>query len=284
MGCKLPDAIVPSGIALKTVEKNTVAEVNNVYRCEGKRNGRPISFYLKVSRNGKRNMGNEYRALELLRERGLPVPRVLWSGEGPQEYMALEEVRGTVLRELLNPKSESYSRALKTRYLRKYGEALARIHSVDVDWQPQKRSNFYDFLGEQRLPDLRYRELVIWLEANPISDRDYCFVHGDLNTANVIFSRGEVSGLLDWEYAGKGWREYDLAWILRAERTYLNTDEERNAVLEGYSSVASYDPEALRWCEVMNYLHVAYLSRDRMPGYEEFALEKGREISFKGFE
>lgn len=284
MGRNLPDQIVPDDIALQTVEKNNVAEVNNVYRCEGRQNGRPVSFYLKVSRNGRRNMGNEYRALTALRSLGLPVPKVLWYGDGPKEYMALQEVRGTVLRELLNPAGEGHNPRLTPRYLRKYGEALARIHSLDLEWKPQKRTNFYGFLGEEQLSDLRYRELVEWLKANPIEERDYCFVHGDLNTANVIFQHGEVSGLLDWEYAGTGWREYDLAWILRAERNFLNTDEDRAHLLEGYTSIASYDPDALRWCEVMNYVHVAYLSRNRVPAYEDFALEKGREVSFKGFE
>jgi aminoglycoside phosphotransferase (APT) family kinase protein len=284
MGRALPEGIIPENIALQTVEKNTVAEVNNVYRCEGKKRGHPISFYLKVSRNGRHNMGNEYRVLTELKKLGMPVPKVLWYGEGPKEYMALEEVDGTVLRNLLNPRKETYDPNRVLRHLYKYGEALARVHGLDLDWKPQKRSNFYDFFGEPRMPDERYQELVIWLEANPVPSRDFCFVHGDLNTANVLLARGEVTGLLDWEYAGIGWREYDLAWILRAERDYLNTEAERNAVLEGYSSVASYDPETLRWCEVMNYLHVAFLSRHRLPGYEEFALEKAREVSFRGFE
>ncbi|MCC7420834.1 MAG: phosphotransferase [Planctomycetaceae bacterium] len=28
----------------------------------------------------------------------------------------------------------------------------------------------------------------------------------------------QVSGILDWEFAGVGWGEYDLAWVLGRER------------------------------------------------------------------
>ena len=88
---------------------------------------------------------------------------------------------------------------------------------------------------------------------------------------------GALSGVVDWEFAGRGWREQDLAWVLRARTAFLNTPAERDALLQGYREHASYDEEALRWCEVLNYLHFAYWSREDEPEYTAYALHKARE-------
>ena len=84
--------------------------------------------------------------------------------------------------------------------------------------------------------------------------------------------------MIDWEFAGMGWREYDLAWALRARTVFLNTPEEREALLNGYRSHASFDGHVLRWCEVLNYLHFAYWARERRSEYASFALDRAREI------
>jgi aminoglycoside phosphotransferase (APT) family kinase protein len=85
---------------------------------------------------------------------------------------------------------------------------------------------------------------------------------------------GVVSGVLDWEFAGIGWKEYELAWALRARIHFLNSAAERDAVLSGYQSEGGYDAEQLRWCEVLNYLHFAYWSRDSNSDYCPFALTR----------
>ena len=104
-------------------------------------------------------------------------------------------------------------------------------------------------------------------------------MHGDFNTASVLFSDASISGVIDWEFAGMGWREYDLAWALRARTVFLNTREEREAILKGYRLHASFDATYLRWCEVLNYLHFAYWARERESEYASFALEKARDLA-----
>jgi len=84
---------------------------------------------------------------------------------------------------------------------------------------------------------------------------------------------------VDWEFAGSGWREYDLAWMLRARTSFLNTQAERDAILEGYLKHASYDEDALLWCEALNYLHFAYWTREDEPAYTSFAIEKAQAMA-----
>jgi aminoglycoside phosphotransferase (APT) family kinase protein len=105
------------------------------------------------------------------------------------------------------------------------------------------------------------------------------FVHGDFNTASVLFQNDSISGVTDWEFAGSGWREYDLAWALRARSRLLNTQVERDAILDGYRQRSTYHEEALRWCEALNYLHFPYWSRENEPSYTSFAFEPAMVIA-----
>ncbi len=132
----------------------------------------------------------------------------------------------------------------------------------------------YGFMGEEDAADPRFRTLVNWLGSHEVAPRDYVFVHGDYNTANILCKDGIISGLVDWEFAGRGWKEYELAWMLRARMTFLNTSAEREAFLAGYCRNGHYDPKALRWCEVLNYLHDAYDSQKINSPYFDFSLAR----------
>ncbi len=281
---RIPLDAVPPGIQLISAEKNVVAETNSVYRCKGKRNNHDMAFYMKVGKPGHPTMENEAQVLQELVGHALPVPRILWYERGRREYMALEEMQGTILSDLINPSHPLYDPDHIERLLFAYGEALATIHSLPIEWRPFRRTELYGFVGdEEQVEDPRYREIVLWLEGNPVGRGPDVFVHGDLNTANVLFHHAQLSGIIDWEFSGAGWREYDLAWILRQRKNYLNTRRERDSLLDGYESGASFDPDALRWCEVQNYLHIANWAGNRFPAYRTFALEKARQMMFAGY-
>jgi len=279
-----PRYAFPEDIVLHEVHRNPIAEVNRVYRCEGTRHGRPISFHLKISRTRYHSLTNERQALLTLANAGFPVPRVLWYGEGRREFLGLETRPGAMLRDVLNPGSDLHRVTSQEQVLFQLGEEVGRLHSLDLDWTENRRSALYGFLGEEDIVDERFQEIVLWLESNPPEEKNYVFVHGDLNDANVLVAQGQITAILDWESAGMGWREYELAWILRERQHYMNTPESRDSFLRGYTSMTSYDPRALQWCEVMNCMHVAYWSRAKSRRYVDFNLEKAREAMFGDFE
>lgn len=76
-----------------------------------------------------------------------------------------------------------------------------------------------------------------------------CFIHGDCHYANILWKNGRVSALLDFELAGHGSREYDLAWalVLRPGQKFLKTEVERRAVLASYSKFHSYSKAAFNY-------------------------------------
>lgn len=280
----VPAYALPDDVTIVASERDRTAEMNSVYRIEAKRADSTFTVYLKVTKGTKASLANELQALRALGERRFPVPTVLWHGTDKREFIALEERPGVMLRDFLRPYSPHHDPALVHPTLYDLGVWVGKLHESDIIWETNRRTSLYSFLGEEEIEDLRFREIVLWLQYNPPPEKDIVFVHGDLNDANALVQDGNVTAILDWESAGMGWREYELAWILRERRNYMNTEESREAFLEGYRSVTSYDEDALRWCSVMNCLHVAFWCRDRYPNFMEFNLARARDAMFAGFE
>jgi len=281
---RVPDYAIPPDVRVFRAERNRIAEVNSVYRCVGKKRSSDLTFYLKVTKGLEHSIENERRALLELSGHPVPVPRVLWHGKERREFLALEEMPGIILRDVLNPLSPHHEALRTNDILREVGEIIATLHSLPVRWDAQKRRSLYSFLGEEEIEDVRFREIVLWLKANPPPPMKEVFTHGDLNDANILIHRTQVSAILDWESAGMGWKEYELAWVLRERRNYLNTEKARQSLLEGYQSKMPVDFDALRWCEVMNCMHVAYWCKDVYPNYMDFNLNNARAAMFRGYE
>jgi aminoglycoside phosphotransferase (APT) family kinase protein len=271
----------PSSVEISFVEKNTIGETNDVYICKGKIKGRAVDFFLKVNKHPHLDLSNERIVLEELTHSNIPVPRVIFYGDDGKEFLALEVVGGYLLWDYIDPKRQMYDALKVLPYLRKYGECLAKIHNLPLKWKLQKRSRLNGLIGEEDLQEDRFRMLVSWLKDNEPTRKEQVFVHGDFNTASVLFDHDVISGVVDWEFSGTGWREYDLAWVLRARTGFLNSPDERDAIIKGYRQHSSYDEEALQWCEVLNYLHFAYWNKEIEPSYSSFALHRAQSLMIK---
>lgn len=275
----IADVDLPRELKIVSLEKNLIGETNDVFFCVGQFDGRPISAYIKVSKHPRLSLSNEHKVLSALADAGLPVPVVLWYGGRRNDVLIVEALAGRMIWDYIDPRRGPYDRDKAIAHLHSYGECLARIHGLAMPWPPQKRSRLHGLIGEEDLADERFKGLVSWVRANDAVSPERVFVHGDFNTASVLFDNDSVSGVVDWEFAGAGWREYDLAWALRARTSFLNTRPERDAILNGYFAHASYNEAALRFCEVLNYLHFAYWSRKDEPVCTSFALDRAMEIA-----
>lgn len=270
---------LPDQLRIHSVERNPIGETNDVFCCKGEFGGIAVSAYVKVNKNPQLSLSNEQAVLTALVASEIPVPEVLWYGGEDNEVLVLKAMVGDMIWNYIDPRRELYDRARVIPYLTAYGDCLARIHSLDLTWPPQRRPRLWGLIGEENIQDDRFKRLVSWFRAHNTDCTEHVFVHGDLNTASVLVQDGSVSGVLDWEFTGSGWREYDLAWVLRARTAFLNTQEERDAILRGYRRQSSYDESALQLCEVLNYLHFAYWSKDNEPEYTTFALQQAMHIA-----
>jgi len=276
---QLADIVLPDEFRIDSVVRNVDGETNDVFFCRGEFSGRSVSAYIKANKNPQLSLSNEKAVLTELKHTEIPVPKVIWYGDEKNEVLVIEAILGDMVWDYIDPRRRLYDRDRALLYLKAYGECLAQIHGLDIPWPPQKRPRLYGLIGEEEVKDERFMRIVSWIQSNNVTSPEQVFVHGDFNTASVLFHNGSISGVIDWEFAGSGWREYDLAWALRARSSFLNTEPEREAILDGYTQRSTYDEGALMWCEVLNYLHFAYWSKENEPAYTSFALDRAVDIA-----
>jgi len=265
---------LPAAFKFDSVEKNTFGVTNDVYFAKGALDGRAVSAYIKVNKDPQLSLSNEREILGALAGKGFSVPAVLWYGGKQKDVLVVEAMPGRMIWDYIDPRRSHYDAPKAISYLHVYGECLARIHGLLLTWPPQIRSRLHGLIWEENVADKRFKRLVSWVKSNARVPSEKVFVHGDFNTASVLFDQDSISGILDWEFAGTGWREYDLAWALRARKAFLNTPAEREAILNGYRAHARYDETALRFCEVLNYLHFAHWNNDRDSTDTSFILDR----------
>lgn len=270
---------LPDRLRIDFVERNLIGETNDVFFCRGMFGGRAIDAYIKINKHPHLSLANEYALLTALDHGPIPVPNVIWYNSERNEVLIIEAIAGNLIWDAIDPRRGPYNKEKALDSLGTYGECLARIHSLDIAWPQQKRPRLYGLIGEQKVQDERFKRLVSWIRANDTISPGQVFVHGDFNTASVLMNDDTISGVIDWEFAGYGWREYDLAWALRARSRFLRTEAERKAILDGYRRHSTYDPSVLRWCEVLNYLHFAYWNRETETAYASFALDRAMAIA-----
>jgi fructosamine-3-kinase len=178
------------------------------------------------------NFPGEKWAIERVREKGVPAPRVLAvdmsKSSVPVPYMIVERLPGKRV-------SES-----SPEMCRELGEVLARIHAVKtvgygkvgetgigpkVDWKANidmKRS---------MLPALAKIDPSLVVRAESVYDdlencpQPPCLVHGDYGLHNMLFSEGKLSGLFD--FAGRSdSSHYDIGDLfLRAPDAITHFEE-----------------------------------------------------------
>lgn len=95
-------------------------------------------------------------------------------------------------------------------YLRKLAAVLPEIHSLTLDVPA------YESWGSQRETPVWAKQPGLWESAFRLHDAsappdDVCVVHRDFQHFNVLWSRGRVSGVVDWVWASRGSPDVDVA-------------------------------------------------------------------------
>lgn len=176
--------------------------------------------------------GNGYVIMELAR--GAPVERLT--------APVAERLIGTVeLEEGLDPlPSRNWSDYVGSWYSERLSPALARVRALGPGGVQLAAAcaAVQALVGK---PRLRRADLV----------------HGDLRLANVLFERGDVSGVVDIEALGSGSRAFDYATVL--DSPYAE-DDALKLVVDAGSEVDGAD--ALLSCTVLVFLDLALFVAD----------------------
>lgn len=237
---------------------------NDVFECLGKYNGKDINFIIKSERGSFADFDNEIRVLKVV-DKYLSVPKVIESGKyNGHTYIVLSKIEGEKLSDIFR-KNKNID---KNKYLYIYGQTLAKIHKLDIDWKKAKmrrindcpKRDIYNSLGNWE------ESIINYLEENKPKDINYdTFIHGDFHYGNILWDNYEITGILDFEYSGLGFKEQDIAWslILRPGQEFMDNVSDREMFLKGYKTISDYNEENLKWCLINGTMHFYLMNKEK---------------------
>ena len=170
----------------------------------------------------------EYAVLAEVYQAGVKVPQPFWLCRDQEvvgrDFFIMQAVGGTAAGHRLVREDELVpDRASLCRDL---GRNLALIHSISppnrsLEFIPPPEADpaqssihqyleFLDALGGG-YPVIEWG--LNWLQRHKPEPMGTCLLHRDFRTGNFMIDRGQISGVLDWEFTGWGdWRE-DIGWF-----------------------------------------------------------------------
>jgi len=179
----------------------------------------------------------EVDALQFARAAGLPVPEVVAADvTGAAIGDGIPALLMTFLR----------GRAVAMPDLRRLAEAAAAIHAVPADGLGHEYFPWYADTtvgppAASNRPALWERAVDVWHNAMPAYEPS--FIHRDFHPGNVLWSRGSVTGVVDWANSCRGPWGCDVAHC-RGNLVDLGGQEAADTFLAAYEAVTgnSYDP------------------------------------------
>ena len=165
--------------------------------------------------------GRTYIVMERLR--GEPISQTLTTMDEPGRDKLLVQLKGYLddMRALSPPASTGVQSCICTSLYD------SRIPKSDPQFGPFNTIQEFhlwlrDGLQISQIKDEEYR--AEWEEMIIKQDGSWppsVFTHGDLNPSNILVHKGQISGIIDWEFAGwyPHYWEYTSAWYGNRSRT-----------------------------------------------------------------
>ena len=216
----------------------------------------------------------EFNVLQVAFEGGVTVPQPMWCCEDTdfigRPFYIMQRAPGTAAaHQLVRDDALVPDRR---QLLLRLGEELAKIHAVSP-FAPELASlpsagdspalhriaeyrGFLDDLGAAE-PALEWALGCLTRHAPPAGPLAFC--HGDFRTGNFMVHDGDVSAILDWEFASFSDPMEDLGWFCARCWRFGQWDRpagglgSREVLFEGYerTSGVAVDPRVVRYWELM---------------------------------
>ena len=184
-------------------------------------------------------------------------------GGGDRQVGLIGWLQGQPLDELLHPKGEPIKK-VPLDMIRQVGATCAQLHNQAANWQPpagftRHRLNTEGLLGDDpfwgrfwEVPSLTptERRTIISLRENAVGrltdygepSKTYSMIHADLHEGN-LFVTDDGLVVIDFDDAGFGWHQYDLAVALFSHSDRPDFDAIQHALIEGYRTQRSLSDE-----------------------------------------
>ena len=230
---------------------------NDVFHVKGLYQGKEVTSFIKIARSRYSGIDNEIR---IMKQIDCPyAPQLIDYGLEKPEFIVTLEKEGERLSTIVSDNSEMESLS----FMREYGETLAQIHSWNVNTDKWPDRKFHHEPGEELLEKLELSHLKAFFADRPREGKE-CFCHGDFHYANILWEDHHINAILDFELAGRGNRDFDIAWALfrRPGQRFMKTDAEIEEFLAGYGSRAEYDRQSIRYYMAQCYVYFLEFSKD----------------------
>lgn len=230
---------------------------NDVFYTRGIVNGSETNAYVKVARRKDAALDNEVAILEQLNS---PVfPKVLDHDCEHSTFTVTSEMPGLRLSAIVGDNADLNSLG----YMEEYGETLAQIHQMNISAKPQADRKFYHCPDAEILKELNLQFLSDYFDQkHPHEETVFC--HGDFHYANVLWEERHISAILDFELAGYGNRDFDIAWsvFLRPGQKFMKTDKELELFIKGYQKHGRCDEDAVKYYMAQCYVYFLYACKE----------------------
>jgi aminoglycoside phosphotransferase (APT) family kinase protein len=232
----------------------------------------------------------EFAVLQAAFAAGVTVPEPLLACADPslcgKPFFVMRRVAGTAAgREITtDPARET---ALP-RIAYRLGQELARIQTIrpphpDLDFLPSpdesgaevQIAGFRAYLDHHPQPRPVLEWAIRWLEAHVPPPLAPVLCHRDFRTGNYMLDGSELTGILDWEFAGWGDPDEDIGWFCCKGWRFARLDREAGGIAErapfyaGYESAAGrrLDPERVRFWEIFANVRWAVIALQQSDRY-----------------
>lgn len=171
----------------------------------------------------------EFALLKAAHDAGVTVPEPLFLNTGKallgKPFYVMERVFGRAEGHILT-RDPALAGAGGDRLVERLGGELARIHSIrppreDLAFLPlpdappalHRIATYRGYLDELPDPNPALEYALRWLELRAPATPELVLCHSDFRTGNYMADGGELTGILDWEFAGWSDPMEDVAWF-----------------------------------------------------------------------
>lgn len=219
---------------------------NTNYFVDTRKDGKAASWVLTLFENLSAKELPYFVALtQMLAERGLSVPAAVLDRSG-QSIFRFGDKPGVLV-----PKfpGKALTRPRQSHCFQ-LGEWLARLHQLTMNgklWRKAPRDReWFEARSKQLMPFLSGEDAYlmhvlrdqwdIWLAQLDVCPKG--LIHGDLFRDNVLFRRGQISGVIDFYHSCHAPLVFDLA-------VAINDWKDEAGIVQGYQAIRALHPEEL---------------------------------------
>ncbi|MGB0631708.1 MAG: phosphotransferase family protein [Alphaproteobacteria bacterium] len=226
-----------------------------------------------------RPLDQQFALLQVAETAGVTVPKPFWycgdASVAGKPFYLMQRIDGEALGIRITRQGEQRDLAAAL------GDELAKIHSIQP---PQAELGFLDAVAVSPALDAiaKYRAYLDalpephpvlewtlrWLETRAPAAGETVLCHRDFRTGNYMVYDGELTGVLDWEFAGWGDPHEDIAWFcarcwrFSGPRLEAGGIADRNVFYNAYerASGRTLDRDLIAYWETMGHVRWAVIA------------------------